>query len=159
MSQPNNIAADDPRLTAYALGAMEPDEASAFEALLENDADARAEVEAIRALAGDLEGEFADLPRDEGLDDARREAVLAGGADAVAAASTPKRGSRLLFWSAAGLAASVLIAVPVAVMALKPTIQERARVVNQDGAGLVEPIWENPYGVPYKDGHGAETRQ
>ena len=89
MSQPNNIAADDPRLTAYALGAMEPDEASAFEALLENDADARAEVEAIRALAGDLEGEFADLPRDEGLDDARREAVLAGGADAVAAASTP----------------------------------------------------------------------
>ena len=159
MSQPNNIAADDPRLTAYALGAMEPDEASAFEALLENDADARAEVEAIRALAGDLEGEFADLPRDEGLDDARREAVLAGGADAVAAASTPKRGSRLLFWSAAGLAASVLIAVPVAVMALKPTIQERARVDNQDGAALVGPTLEGASPLDafdsrqYKDGH------
>lgn len=111
MSQSNNIAADDPRLTAYALGAMEPDEATAFEALLENDADARAEVEAIRALAGDLEAEFEDLPADEGLDATRREAVLA-------APTTPRvpdrpRGRHLVLWGATVAAACLLFGMPL----------------------------------------------
>lgn len=45
---------DDPRLTAYALGEMPEGERAEFEALLAGDAEAQAEIEAIRALTGEL---------------------------------------------------------------------------------------------------------
>ena len=47
-----SIDKDDPRLTQYALGEMSADEAAAFEAEL--DAEARNEVEAIRAVAAKI---------------------------------------------------------------------------------------------------------
>ena len=117
IGSPETIQPDDPRLTAYALGAMGADEAAAFEALLATDADARAEVEAIRVLAGDLEAEFTEASAAnnaaEGLDADRRAAVLAAGSEAVVASSTPPRGRRLLLWSAVATAASVLVGVPI----------------------------------------------
>ena len=47
-----SIDRDDPRLTAYALGEMDEQEKIEFERQL--DGAARNEIEAIRALAGDL---------------------------------------------------------------------------------------------------------
>jgi len=52
-------ARDDPRLTAYALGELPPDEAAAVERVLATDPAARAHVDAVRGLATDLEAGFA----------------------------------------------------------------------------------------------------
>ncbi|MBI2515642.1 MAG: von Willebrand factor type A domain-containing protein [Opitutae bacterium] len=49
---PNPLSPRDPRLTAYALGEMEPAERDEFERLLQGDAAARATAEEIRATAG-----------------------------------------------------------------------------------------------------------
>ena len=46
---PNQISPDDPRLTLYALGEMEPREQAEFEKLLAQDAAARQVVAEIRA--------------------------------------------------------------------------------------------------------------
>ena len=51
----NPILPDDPRLTAYAIGEMEPAEKAAFEALLARDPVARATVEDIRRTAAQHE--------------------------------------------------------------------------------------------------------
>lgn len=56
MKTPERLSPDDPRLTLYALGEMEPADVPAFEALLAQDPAARAAVEEIRrtaALLGD----------------------------------------------------------------------------------------------------------
>jgi Ca-activated chloride channel family protein len=50
---------DDPRLTAYALGELEPDQSAELEAEMAGDAGARSQVEELRALAGTLQGHFA----------------------------------------------------------------------------------------------------
>ncbi|MHC4451974.1 MAG: hypothetical protein ACYS0E_17850, partial [Planctomycetota bacterium] len=55
-----SIDSNDPRLTAYALGEMDEQERVNFEQEL--DAAGRAEVEAIRALAGDLGAEMGNEP-------------------------------------------------------------------------------------------------
>ncbi len=61
MNPENKILPDDPRLTTFALGEMEPAERVEFEQLLQQDAEARATVDAIRstalALGSALEGE------------------------------------------------------------------------------------------------------
>ncbi len=57
-----NHASEDPRLTAYALGELEADERAAFEARLAEDADLRAELEAVRKTAELLESELAQSP-------------------------------------------------------------------------------------------------
>jgi hypothetical protein len=51
MNTPERLSPDDPRLTLYALGEMEPAERPAFEALLAQDPAARAAVEEIRRTA------------------------------------------------------------------------------------------------------------
>ncbi len=56
------IQPDDPRLTSYALGAMDDAERAAFEVLLADDPAARAEVDAIRAFGDDLGAAFAAEP-------------------------------------------------------------------------------------------------
>jgi Ca-activated chloride channel family protein len=48
---PNQLSPDDPRLTLYALGEMEPQEQARFEQLLEQDPAARQLVDEIRAMA------------------------------------------------------------------------------------------------------------
>ena len=68
-----NIEANDPRLTQYALGEMDPKDAAAFEREL--DGRARAEVEAIRAMAGAVEAELAGEAGPE-LTEAQRGAVV-----------------------------------------------------------------------------------
>jgi len=56
---------DDPQLTAYALGELDPAERAAVEARLRDDAAARAAVEAIRATAQQLEAALAAEPLPE----------------------------------------------------------------------------------------------
>src|SRR5689334_11604888 len=53
-----SVAHDDPRLTAYALGELSPEELLEFRGELQNDARAREEVEAIREASSWLETEF-----------------------------------------------------------------------------------------------------
>lgn len=53
---------DDPRLTAYALGELEPEEMAAVEAAIKDDPAAQAAVAQIKALGGDLETAFAKEP-------------------------------------------------------------------------------------------------
>ena len=114
---------DDPRLSAYALGEMEGSEREAFESLLENDADARAEVEAIRGLGTDLEQAFA------------AEAPLAlrpeQKAQIQAASRAPQQSSsifhRVVGWSAA---AAVLAGV-VTLANVEPEVVEQARAKSE----------------------------
>lgn len=62
MSPIEKISPDDPRLTAYALGEMAAEERAEFERRLEQDAEARALVGEIRALAATLEPALAAEP-------------------------------------------------------------------------------------------------
>ena len=56
------ISPDDPRLTAFALGELEPAEMAAIEAAIKDDPAAQAAVEQIRALGGELRSVFAKEP-------------------------------------------------------------------------------------------------
>src|SRR5258708_3736643 len=58
----NQILPDDPRLTAYALGELDPTERETFERLLDDSPAARAEVDDIRNLTGALAAEFRREP-------------------------------------------------------------------------------------------------
>ena len=69
-----NPASEDPRLTAYALGELEGDERTAFEALLAENAELRAELEAVRRTAALLESELARAPEPT-LSPAQRKAI------------------------------------------------------------------------------------
>ncbi len=53
---------DDPRLTAYALGELEGEERAEVEAALAHDAEARATVTGVRAMAGHMSAALADEP-------------------------------------------------------------------------------------------------
>ena len=52
------ITADDPRLTAYALGELEGDDLTLVEQALAHDPELAAEFDAIKALSGELESEL-----------------------------------------------------------------------------------------------------
>ena len=58
----SKITPDDPRLTAYALGELEPEEHAAVEAAIKADPAAQAAVEQIRALSGELSAALAMEP-------------------------------------------------------------------------------------------------
>ncbi|MDF1702075.1 MAG: von Willebrand factor type A domain-containing protein, partial [Planctomycetota bacterium] len=112
---PTDLSPEDPRLTAYALdpefsSGMEPDEAAAIERLLEASPEARAEVEALRSLGDELERGFASMPAGEGLDAARKDAVLAPHEETEA---TPRRGGHFAFRTVAALAACLLCGVAI----------------------------------------------
>jgi Ca-activated chloride channel family protein len=77
-----NDRIDDVRLTAYALGELEPAEASEIEALLATNEDARREVDRIRAFAGTLAEDLGREPAPR-LTGAQR-ADIAAAADAPA---------------------------------------------------------------------------
>ncbi len=111
------IRENDSRLTAYALGELEGDEQEAFEKDLAADPRARAEVEAIRAVVGRLDGGAVDAAA-EGLDPLRRERILA-------AAGKRKRSRWSLVAAPAGLAAAtLLVAFAVHAMTRLPTVAE-----------------------------------
>ncbi|MEQ1891244.1 MAG: von Willebrand factor type A domain-containing protein [Planctomycetota bacterium] len=67
---------DDPRLTAYVLGELSPEERAAFERELAADPELAAEVRAIESLAGELRGTLAAAPA-PALDATRRDTILA----------------------------------------------------------------------------------
>ena len=54
-----HISPDDPRLTAFALGELDAEEAALIAAAVAQDAALQAVVDEVRAMAGDLEGAFA----------------------------------------------------------------------------------------------------
>src|SRR5436190_16808410 len=72
----NRILIDDPRLTAYALGELDPAEAAEIEKLLADSPAAKAVVEETRELAGLLSSRLATEPALM-LSDAQRAAILA----------------------------------------------------------------------------------
>ena len=92
-----NIDKNDPRLTAYALGEMDATETAAFEAELDDAA--RAEIEAIRQVAGRVESEWRDT-----------EVVLT--ASQRARVASPKTRA----WLFPAAAATLLIAVVLAAL-------------------------------------------
>jgi secreted protein with Ig-like and vWFA domain/anti-sigma factor RsiW len=105
-----NITKDDPLLTAYALGEVTDEERAAVERFLDENPDARAEVEDIRAAATLLAGALAeeDAPA---LTPEQRTAVLEAAAD-PAPVRTPARRGRLALRLA--LAAGLIIAIGAA---------------------------------------------
>ena len=110
-----SITADDPRLTAYALGEMTAEERRAFEDELAGNAALLAEVKAISSLAKDMEAEMGrEAPTDLGT--VRRD-MIAVQANAADRARGKKARSPVVWlaWSAAAavaLAASVLLFFP-----------------------------------------------
>lgn len=118
MNETEKISPDDPRLTAYALGELEPAERAAFERLLERDAAARAALDEIRAtvaaLDAALEREAADVGS-PALD--ADHAVMPKPAEAPATRRRPA--ATLLtfprfYYMAAGLAAACFAVIYVA---------------------------------------------
>jgi hypothetical protein len=110
-----SITADDPRLTAYALGEMTAEERRAFEDELADNAALLAEVKAISSLAKDMEAEMGrEAPTDLGT--VRRD-MIAVQANAADRARAKKARSPVVWlaWSAAAavaVAASVLLFFP-----------------------------------------------
>ncbi len=74
----NQLPPDDPRLTAYALGELDPTEQAALENLLFDSPEARAAVREIRELAGLLTSELRQEPAPE-LTAQQRAAILVAG--------------------------------------------------------------------------------
>jgi len=58
----SKINPDDPRLTAFALGELDPEEQAAIEAAIKDDPSAQAAVAQIRALGGELSAVLAREP-------------------------------------------------------------------------------------------------
>ena len=57
------IDSEDPRLTAYALGELDPSEADAFERILEECPETKLEVDAIRDAITTIKEEFDEAPK------------------------------------------------------------------------------------------------
>ncbi|MCX5769297.1 MAG: von Willebrand factor type A domain-containing protein [Candidatus Hydrogenedentes bacterium] len=113
-----NINLEDPRLSAYALGEMDEAESKEFEALLENDPAARAEVEAIRQMAGMLASELQAEPAADMSEAARAKVVAASAGNIV---QMPKSGGRRFAARLVKIAA-VLLVVGGAVAILRPQL-------------------------------------
>ncbi|MCC6907614.1 MAG: von Willebrand factor type A domain-containing protein [Phycisphaerales bacterium] len=77
----NDMTNNDPRLTAYALGELDDAERAEFESLLADRQDLRAEVDAIRSLAGELHEELMSEPA-PALSGKQRDAIRARAQDA-----------------------------------------------------------------------------
>jgi hypothetical protein len=98
-----SVEPNDPRLTAYALGELDADEARELEAQLDDEA--RAEIEAIQHTAALLERELA-TEEGPGLDTGRRERIEAEMAEKPAPRPIPIRTKKSRGWMwavAAGL--------------------------------------------------------
>ena len=91
---------DDPKLTAYALGELGPEERAEIEGLLRADPEMAADIEATRAfvaqLRRELESEDADSLTDTQRAAVRRAAAPVADADLPAATSTPRWGTWML---------------------------------------------------------------
>jgi len=88
---------DDPRLTAYALGEMDPAEREAFEAELVDNPEAQRQVEQIRRLADELTAQLAAEPAAE-LTDPQRQAVADAAKRPADGTYRPPRPSLIRLW-------------------------------------------------------------
>ncbi|MFP6874739.1 MAG: von Willebrand factor type A domain-containing protein [Verrucomicrobiales bacterium] len=106
------IKPDDPLLTAYVLGELEPAENAELEALLKENPSAGAEVTAIRETAALLESELAAAPALE-LSDEQRSKVITGGDEPRQKIITPGPDafSRTSRWLGIIAAAACVVAV------------------------------------------------
>jgi Ca-activated chloride channel family protein len=113
----NELHADDPRLTAYALGELDPTEREAVERLLSDSPAAQATVREVRDLAGLLTAELKQEPAPT-LTAAQRTAILEGkAAKASPVAAIRRRASSRWIGQFAALAS---MAALVAVAAFLP---------------------------------------
>jgi Ca-activated chloride channel family protein len=106
-----NMSLDDPRLTAYALGELDDAECKEIESRLANWPEGAREVEAIRRVAGLLETEMQAEPAAE-LTDTQRTAIERQAERAKTAGRANRSAARRvlrLWWSPAGVAASILL--------------------------------------------------
>lgn len=114
MSQ-NQLPPDDPRLTAYALGELDPTEQAAFEQLLAESPDAQSALREIRELAGLLTSELRQEPVPE-LTIAQRTTILDAGIAAPSPAKPAQQSGRTagrwtaLFATLAAMAALIAVA-------------------------------------------------
>ncbi|MFO0614931.1 MAG: von Willebrand factor type A domain-containing protein [Polyangiaceae bacterium] len=109
----SRVELDDPRLTAYALGELPEDEVADFEALLAEQPEAKAEVEAIRGFAAELSEELAhDAP--SALEPEKRRAIEEGRALAPVVPIVAKPAQRVTRRSMAMWAAPLALAAAAA---------------------------------------------
>src|SRR5262249_125221 len=106
------LHADDPRLTAYALGELDPTEQETVERLFADFPEAQIAIREIRELAGLLAAELQHEPA-PALTTAQRNAILAGKVSTVAPrAERPRRaGNRWISQFAALASMAALVAV------------------------------------------------
>jgi hypothetical protein len=126
------LSKDNPLLTAYALGELGAGEAGEVEGAILADESLRAEVEAIRSLAGELEGELSaePMPRLSALERARLERRVAELDRAEAKRAWRSR--RGLRWAAVA-AAALLAAGAVGLWALlRPGTPRETNIVKNE---------------------------
>lgn len=118
MSQ-NQLLPDDPRLTAYALGELDPTEQAAFEQLLAESPDAQSALREIRDLAGLLTSELRQEPVPE-LTIAQRTTILDAGIAAPGLAKPEQQSGRTTSRWTALFATLAAMAALIAVAAILP---------------------------------------
>ncbi|MCP4848978.1 MAG: DUF3520 domain-containing protein [Verrucomicrobiaceae bacterium] len=124
------IKPDDQRLTAYALGELEPAESVQLEALLKENPSMAAEVAAIREAAALLEGELSATPALE-LSEEQRSRVIAGGDEPGQKIITPgpdafSRTSRWL-----GITAAAACVMAVSAIGIKQFLLDEKQAVTE----------------------------
>jgi len=129
---------DDPRLTAYVLGELSPEESATLERELESDPELAAEVRAIESLAGDLRGSFSASSK-PALDPSRRDTILAATRPAPPLLRPrPRLLPRLAV--AAGLIALVGAGLWTSVRVIESRRSEGKRVPASRASGFSEPL-------------------
>lgn len=129
-----NINLEDPRLSAYALGEMDSAEVKEFEALLEKDPAARAEVEALRQMAGMLASKLQAEPAEAMSEPARAKVVAAAEANIV---PLPRSRRRVVAARLAKIAAVLLVVAGVVYVAT-PQLARSNKAAREAAQGAVQ---------------------
>ncbi|HET6430322.1 MAG TPA: von Willebrand factor type A domain-containing protein [Phycisphaerae bacterium] len=148
-----SIASDDPRLTAYALGEMDPAEREAFEAELADNPEARRQVEQIRTLAAELSGQLAAEPAPE-LTAPQKQALAEAAGRPAEGTYRPARRSLIRLWVPMAAAAGIVIAFWVILAGLgqqkasSPSGTDKLAVRDSEGADAKESLKDKTGGKP-----------
>ncbi len=132
-----SIEGNDPRLTSYALGEMNDTDRAAFEAELDDSV--RAEIEAIRNMAGRVEGELSSQPALGLTDDQRGK---------IERATAPRDFGPVLLFVAA--AATLLVGVSLFAMLL-PKSQMSSEKLNATNRRMQDAYDINAFAKPSKE--------
>lgn len=138
---------DEMKLTAYALGELDPDDAIEIEQAIANDEALMAEVESIRATAQMLTGELSEEPAPT-LTAEQRETVAQGPKDVL---NHPAIFTMRARWAASGLAAAAMITLAIFVPAYWQSLDHQGAMSGDDFAinspvesGVVAEMEESP---------------